>query len=135
MMIGSDDYIHLDLEDVLVIHALVIARFGGADGLRDKALLESAIAAPLASFGGKSVFVDAVEIAAAYLFYLCKNHPFLDGNKRTALGACLTFLKLNGIQPSTQNPPWTALTMGIAEGRLTREAATEVMRSLVKAQK
>lgn len=63
---------------------------------RDINLLQSAVAAPQASFGGVSAFSDTVEIAGAYLYYLCSNHPFVDDNKRVALGACLVFLQLNG---------------------------------------
>ena len=59
--------------------------FGGSDGLRDEGLLESAVAAPQATFGGTSPFADLIEIAAAYLFYLCRNHPFVDGNKRVSM--------------------------------------------------
>jgi death-on-curing protein len=62
--------------------------------VREPALLESAVAAPQATFGGQSVFADLIEVAAAYLFYLCKNHPFIDGSKRAALGACIVFLRL-----------------------------------------
>ena len=89
MSVTADDCFHLTVEIVEEIHAEAIARFGGSHGIRKPALLESAIAASQASFGGKSPYADPVEIAAAYLFYLCKNHPFIDGNKRAALGARL----------------------------------------------
>ena len=87
---------HLGVEHVLKIHQQAILRFGGSDGLRDINLLQSAVAAPRASFGGVSTFSDTVEIAGAYLYYLYSNHPFVDGNKRVALGACLVFLRLKG---------------------------------------
>ena len=83
---------HLTVEMVREIHAEAIARFGGSDGVREAALLESAVAAPQASFGGKSPYKDLAEVAAAYLFYICRNHAFIDGNKRAALGACIVFL-------------------------------------------
>src|SRR5262245_6727092 len=89
---------HLTLQIVREIHAEAIARSGGSDGVREAALLESAVAAPQASFGGQSPYKDIAEVAAAYLFYVCKNHPFIDGNKRAALGACIVFLRLNGIE-------------------------------------
>jgi death-on-curing protein len=81
----SDDCIHLSVEIVQQIHRTVLDAFGGASGVRDTGLLESAVAAPQATFGGVSPFADLAEIAAAYLFYLCKNHPFVDDKKRTAM--------------------------------------------------
>ena len=92
---------HLTVEIVREIHEGAIGQFGGADGVRDLALLESAVAAPQASLGGRSPYKDIAEMAAAYLFFLCKNHAFIDGNKRAALGACIVFLRLNGIEPQS----------------------------------
>jgi len=112
------------VEIVREIHAEAIARFGGSDGVRDSALLESAVAAPQASFGGKSPYRDLAEVAAAYLYYLCRNHPFIDGNKRTALGACIVFLRLNGIEPRPDGPEWEELVLAIAAGSFDREQAT-----------
>ena len=126
-----NDCIHLTVDIVREIHGKAIARFGGAPGLRDVALLESAVAAPQAGVGGQSVFADLVEIAAAYLFYLCRNHPFIDGNKRTALAACLVFLRLNGITPLPDGPAWERLTMAVASSALNREETTAQLRLLV----
>jgi len=84
---------HPTVAAVKTIHAEVLAAHGGSTGLRDEALLESAVAAPQATMMGVRMFSDPVEIAAAYLFYVCRNHPFVDGNKRTALATCLVFLK------------------------------------------
>ena len=131
-MSSPNDCFHLTVDIVREIHAGAIARFGGADGLRDLPLLESAVAAPQTSFGGKSPYADLVEVAAAYLFYLCRNHPFLDGNKRVALGACLVFLRLNGIQPRPDSQEWEDLTFGVASGELDRERATQRLRKLVR---
>ena len=75
---------------------LLIAQ-GGAAGVRDQALLESGVAAPQATMMGQTIFKDPLDIAAAYLFYLCGNHPFVDGKKRTALASCLVFLSENGL--------------------------------------
>lgn len=122
---------HLTRDIVEEIHSEAIGQFGGSEGLRDEALLESAIAAPQASMMGRPVFTDPVEIAAAYLFYLCRNHPFIDGNKRVGLGACLVFLRLNDIEPKADGPEWEALTLGVAASRLDREATTEWLRNLV----
>ena len=126
------DCFHLTVEMVREIHAEAIAQFGGSDGIRDLALLESAVAAPQATFGGKSPYADMAEIAAAYLYYLCQNHPFLDGNKRAALGACLVFLRLNGVEPSPDGPEWEALTLGVAASELDRDQTTTRLRKLLR---
>ena len=122
----------LTVDNVAELHAEVISQFGGSPGLRDHALLESAVAAPQATYGGESVYSDVVEIGAAYLFYLCRNHPFIDGNKRVALGACLLFLRLNGLSPAKDGPDWEQLTLDVAASRLDREQTTSRLRRLVK---
>jgi len=95
------------------------------------ALLESAVAAPQASFGGKSPYTDLAEVAAAYLYYLCRNRPFSDGNKRAALGACIVFLRLNGIEPKADGPAWEELTLAVAAGTLDRDQTTVRLRGLL----
>jgi len=72
-------------------------------------------------------------VAAAYLFFLCRNHPFVDGNKRVSLGACLVFLRLNGLEPEPDGPAWEELTFGVAASRLDREQTTAALRQLVTA--
>ncbi len=119
------------MEIVREIHAEAIARFGGSEGVRDSALLESAVAVPQASFGGRSPYRDLAEVAAAYLYYLCRNHPFIDGNKRAALGACIVFLRLNGVKPRPDGPEWEELVLAIASGSLDREKATIRLRELL----
>lgn len=128
---------HPTVEAVKAIHAEVLAAHGGSDGLRDEALLESAVAAPQATMLGKPLFTDPVEIAAAYLFYLCRNHPFVDGNKRTALATCLVFLSENELLPNeTLNPDaWEALTLNVAASRMDREQTTKRLQKLLKARK
>ncbi len=132
MSATPDDCFHLTVEMVREIHAEAITRFGGSDGVRELALLESAVAAPQASFGGQSPYADIPEVAAAYLFYLCQNHPFIDGNKRTALGACLVFLRLNDTEPPADGPEWEAITLAVASSRLDREQTTHRIRKLLK---
>jgi death-on-curing protein len=122
----------LTIEIVLEIHSEAITQFGGSDGVRDRALLESAIAAPQASFGGESPFTDLVDIAAAYLYYLCSNHPFVDGNKRAALGACLVFLRLNGFTLAPDGEDWESLTLAVAAGVLSRAEVTLTLRKLIR---
>jgi death-on-curing protein len=121
----------LTVEIVREIHEEAIATFGGSDGVRDSALLESAVAAPQASFGGRSPYRDLAEVAAAYLYYLCRNHPFIDGNKRAALGSCIVFFRLNGIEPKPDGPEWEELVLAIASGKLDREQATIRLRELL----
>ena len=135
MSAAPKDCFHLTVEMVREIHAEAIGRFGGLDGVRELALLESAVAAPQAGFGGQSPYADIPEMAAAYLFYLCQNHPFIDGNKRAALGACLVFLRLNDLAPQADGPAWEELTMAVASSQLDREQTTRRLRKLLKAAK
>ena len=105
-------------------------------GLREPALLESAVAAPQASDRGKTLLKDPVEIAAAYLYYLCSNHPFADGNKRVALAACLVFLEANGRLPDPDLPgkdiaAWETLVLDIAGSRINRAGATRQLKRLL----
>jgi death on curing protein len=129
----SSHIYHLTVANVLEVHAEAIGQFGGSAGIREMALLESAVAAPQASFGGESVYTDIIEVAAAYLFFLCRNHPFVDGNKRTALGACIIFLRLNAIEPQPDGQSWEDLTLDVAASRLDRDQATQRLRALVNA--
>lgn len=131
MSLTPGNCFHLNVEIIREIHAEAISRFGGTDGIRDQALLESAIAAPQASIGGQSPYQDLAEVAAAYLFYLCRNHPFIDGNKRVALGACILFLRLNGIEPSPDSLGWESLTMDVAASKLDRDETTARLRTLL----
>jgi death-on-curing protein len=129
--------LHLTAEAVKAIHEEVLSAHGGSSGLRDTALLESAVAAPQATYGGEPLLKDVVEIAAAYLFYLCSNHPFVDGNKRTALASCLVFLEANGWLadprlPGREVDAWEALVLDVAASRLDRDGATRRLRSLLK---
>ena len=125
---------HPTLEAVKAIHAEVLAAHGGAAGLRDAALLESAVAAPQATMAGKPVFSSPVEIAAAYLFYLCRNHPFVDGNKRTALATCLVFLSENGLLPNEKldADAWERLTMDVAASQIDRKQTAVRLKALLR---
>jgi len=131
------EFLHLDAEAVIAIHGEVLAAHGGRPGLRDQGLLESAVAAPQASFGGELLIRDPVEIAAAYLFYLCRNHPFVDGNKRTALAAALVFLQQNGMlkdpgMPARNVDAWEELVLDVAASRIDREQTTARLRKLLR---
>lgn len=116
------EFKHPSFEAILAIHQQVTAAHGGADGIQSRDLLDSVIAAPQASFGGQPVITDGVEIAASYLFYLCRNHPFVDGDKRVALATCLVFLQSNELYRvgRLDVDAWEALTLDGAASRIDR---------------
>jgi death-on-curing protein len=111
----------LDLDDVLMIHADQIDRYGGSAALRDQGLLESAIAMPNASFFGQRVHADLFVIAAAYLYHIVMNHPFVDGNKRTGTVCALAFLEINGIEVTSDNPTLAEFVLQVAQSRKNKE--------------
>ena len=113
----------LGLEEVIRLHHDQIERYGGADGVRDLGLLESAVAAPEASFSGDYLHTTLPEMAAAYLFHLAKNHPFVDGNKRVAAAAMIMFVYLNDGDLECSEDELVALTMGVASGDVTKSKA------------
>jgi death on curing protein len=119
------------VEIVREIQTEATARFGGLSGVRDMALLESAVAAPQVSSGGKSPYSELTEVAAAYLYYLCRNHPFIDGNKRAALGSCIVFLRLNEVDPSADGPEWKELTTAVEASTIDRDEAMAPLRKLL----
>jgi death-on-curing protein len=125
---------HPTAEAVKAIHAEVLAAHGGGAGLREAALLESAVAAPQATMMGDPLFTDPVEIAAAYLFYLCRNHPFVDGNKRTALATCLVFLSENELlsDEKLDVDAWETLALDVAAGRVDRKQTTKRLRARLR---
>ena len=109
----------LEAADLIAMHRAVVAEFGGPPGLRDQGLLESAAARPkhLAAYGPASAF----ELAAAYAFGLARNHPFVDGNKRIALIAALTFLLLNGWEVEAEEAATVLVFLDLAAGKLTEK--------------
>jgi len=125
---------HPTVEAVIAIHEEVLAAHGGSPGLRSRELIESAVAAPQASMMGVPMMTDAIEIAAAYFFYLCSNHPFVDGNKRVALATCLVFLSENGLLKNEvlNVKAWETLTLAVAAGTLSRDQVTAKLLKLVK---
>ena len=127
-----DNCAHLTVAQVSEIHAAVLEEFGGLAGVKERGLLESAVAAPQATVFGQSPFADLAEVAAAYLFYLCRNHPFVDGNKRTAMAAAIVFLRLNGMETKPDSPEWESLVLDVAASRLDREATTKRLKALLR---
>jgi death on curing protein len=118
------------VDEVLEIHMLSLARYGGAEGIREPSLLESALAQPQAVFGGQFLHESLFMMAAAYLFHLVKNHPFVDGNKRIGLATALAFLDTNGVVIDRGTEALFETTMAVAEGRSTKEEVAEVLRQL-----
>lgn len=112
--------VFLTLDEVLALHDDQIRRYGGTGGLRDPGLLSSALGTVAATFGGQLLHQSRFEMAAAYLFHLAKNHPFLDGNKRVALAAALTFLWMNDVTIEADEDELTELVVGVAQGRVTK---------------
>ena len=110
----------LSVDDVLGLHQRQIDRYGGTTGIRDLGLLQSAVALPSASFDGAWLHGTVEEMAGAYLFHLCQNHPFLDGNKRTAAMAMIAFLLLNDVRPTFSEDELVELTLGVASGERTK---------------
>jgi death-on-curing protein len=112
--------VFLELDEVLSLHASRIERYGGSYGLRDVGLLRSALAVPQATFDGDFLHGTLYEMAAAYLFHLVRNHPFVDGNKRVALLCALVFLGLNGLSLAAPPDALTALVEGAADGHVSK---------------
>src|SRR5262245_6797192 len=110
----------IGLDEALAIHASRIEKYGGSLGVRDLGLLQSALAMPEATFGGEWLHPTLHEMAAAYLFHICKNHPFIDGNKRAALGVAIGFLGLNGLMVNAAPDELTALVLAVAEGTASK---------------
>ncbi len=118
----------LSLDEVLALHSDQIRRYGGATGLRDLALLQSAVAMPETSYGGEYLHGNVFEMAAAYLFHLARNHPFVDGNKRTALICALVFLGLNGQRLDADPDSVYDMVEGVASGQVDKAEVAVFLR-------
>ena len=114
------DPVFLRFEEVLALHDDQIQRYGGTAGVRDLDLLSSALGTVSASFGGEFLHGSLFEMAAAYLFHITGNHPFLDGNKRTGLATALVFLWMNALEIEAGEDELTDLVLGVAEGRVSK---------------
>lgn len=112
----------LGLEEILAIHEDRIRKYGGSSGLRDLELLQSAIGNVEATFGGEFLHQTLFEMAAAYLYGICRNHAFLDGNKRTALACAIAFLRLNDLRLEAADHDLYDVVIGVAEGRVSKAA-------------
>lgn len=117
----------LSKEIIYLFHSDQIRLYGGKDGVRDEGLLDSALAQPQASFGGEYVHKTLFEMAAAYGFHICQNHPFFDGNKRTALIAMYTFLHVNGYKINADKKGLYAIVLELADGKITKAELTDFL--------
>jgi len=118
----------LTFEEALEIQRYQIEHFGGDPGLRDAALLRSALAVPSATFGGQFLHADIEEMAAACLFHIAKDHPFVDGNKRTGAMAALVFLELNGYDFTATNDELADAVIKTAGGEESKAELTAFFR-------
>jgi death-on-curing protein len=119
----------LTLAEVLEIHQDQIARYGGDPGLRDMDLLKSALGMPAATFGGEFLHTDMFEMAAAYLYHLVKNHPFIDGNKRVGAVAAIVFLALNGYEFDAPEEDFADMVLAVARGELDKAEVAVTIRN------
>jgi len=119
----------LELDEVLMLHAGQIDNYGGSPGLRSLDLLKSALAQPQTTFDGQYLHRDLFQMAAAYLFHLVQNHPFVDGNKRIGLEAALVFLELNGVTVEVDDDPLIDLVLGVAQGVIDKPQIADFLRT------
>jgi death on curing protein len=123
---------HITLMEVLKLHGQIIDQSGGAQGIRDLGLLESAVAQPLMTFGGEDLYPSSIEKAAALSFSIIMNHPFVDGNKRTGHAAMEVFLVLNRLEVDSTVDEQEKILLALASGEVEREAFVEWLESHVK---
>ncbi len=124
--------IHFLLEEIIIaIHDDQIRLYGGMYGVRDDTALDAAIHVPQAQFGGQFLHSTIFEMAAAYGFHLCQNHPFLDGNKRTAGMAMFTFLHLNELEPIASESDYYVTMMAVATGNMSKDQLADWLRTAV----
>ena len=120
----------LTLAEVIEAHADQINRYGGQHGIRDLGLLQSALAQPEASFGGEWLHQTLYDMAAAYAYHLCQNHPFFDGNKRIALVCSLVFLELNEVIVEDPKRVLENALLRMASGKMSKEEFRKLLKGL-----
>jgi death on curing protein len=124
----------LTLQEAVEIHRDQIERYGGSEGVRDFGLLQSALAMPMAQFGGEFLHSDMHEMAAAYLYHLVQNHPFIDGNKRVGAAAALVFLSMNELEMTADEDAYADLVLSVARGETKKSAVAEFIRAHTRTQ-
>jgi len=118
----------LELEEILEIHSDQLNHYGGSDGIRDMGLLQSAIAMPRAQFGGQFLHANLFEMAAAYLFHLVQNHPFIDGNKRVGAAVADIFLAMNHIDLTANERAYEKLVLAVSRGKIGKPELADFLR-------
>lgn len=129
------DIIFLSVDDVLLLHVDTIDSDGGSHGVRDHGLLDAAVAMPRQQFGGDYLHEDLAAMAAAYLFHIAQNHPFVDGNKRAAVMSALAFLSANDVELTMAPQDLEAVTLQVAAGELGKEELTSRLQSQIGTRK
>jgi death on curing protein len=117
----------LDIDDIIEVQQHLIETYGGEPGLRDSGLLQSAMAMPQSMFGGVFLHEDLYQMAAAYLFHIVKNHPFVDGNKRAGAAAAIAFLDINSVEVRADQDDLAAFVLAVAEGKHEKAAIAEYL--------
>ncbi len=121
--------IFLTLDEITEIHQDQISRYGGSEGVRDWDMLQSAVAMPAAGYGSRFLHGDLCEMAAAYLFHIVQNHPFIDGNKRVGAVAAYVFLALNNVRLTADQTSYADLLFSVARGETPKSAVAEFLRA------
>jgi death on curing protein len=116
---------YLSIEQVIVLHDESIRQHGGAEGIRDRGLIESAVAQPSMTFGGEELYPTLIDKAAAFGYSLIANHAFVDGNKRVGLAALDVFLRVNGFVVRAGLEEFETAILAVAAGTMKRHAFAE----------
>lgn len=122
----------LSKRQILMLHSMLVVQSGGADGLRDEGLLESAINTPLQTFGGQELYPTVLEKAARLGYGLIHNHPFLDGNKRIGTHAMLVFLDINNITLSYEDDDLIVAILRVASGEMDDSQLLEWLKTHIE---
>jgi death on curing protein len=128
------ELVFLTLVEVLEIHENQIDLYGGKSGVRDLGLLSSALAAPESSFDGNYLHGDIFDMAAAYLFHIVRNHPFIDGNKRTGAVTALVFLYFNNVELEIDEDEFANAVIAVASGAWDKTRIADFLRSAASSQ-
>ena len=120
------------VDEVISIQAETAAMEGGDSGLRDAGLIESAVAMPMAWYGGHYLHSDVPAMAAAYLFHICHAHAFVDGNKRTAVLAMIVFVRANHWKITASRKELLDATLQVAQSKISKDDLTQWVRSVIK---
>lgn len=122
--------VFLTLAEVVEVHKNQIALYGGQRGVRDISLLQSAVAQPQASFSGKWLHSNIFVMASAYVFHICQNRPFIDGNKRTALASALVFLQMNNIEIEAPHQELYKMMRDLTQGKIDKQFLSQILEKL-----